>query len=483
MQNLKDVYIERQKDILKICITEDEKLRECYIEEDEETVYPGQIYKGIVKNIVQGIKCAFVDIGVGKNAYMYLDSRFGNLNVKKGEELLVEIVKESMGSKGPKVNNNISIPGRYSVIETLTNEINISKKIVDSDLQKKFLEEIYKPLDVGVMIRTNAEKVPIEEINQEINKLYGVYSDIVKKATFTNKPKLLYSPGGVLGKILRDAVGESTRKVVVNSETDYEFLKDYFKDKTDIQTSVELYEDNIPIMEFYGIESEILALRNKNVILPCGGSIVIDKTEAMYVVDVNSGKNIKGINIEKTVEITNFEAAKEITRQIKLRNLSGIIVIDFIDIQDKKAKKKILGILEHGFKDDKNKTIIYPFTELNLVQIARRRRGKSILDYIEEDCSHCFGKGKILKFSYLKHLIRNDILRISLKNENKHIYIEIGEVYKSEITKSLESFVEDIQGVNKNIYVNYVKNVDRIKVEMLVFQSQIQEMKAYKIYG
>lgn len=480
---MKKVYIERQKDILRIGIVENEKLCECYIEEDESTVYPGQIYLGIVKNIVQGIKCAFVDIGIGKNAYMYLDTRFRNLNVKKGEELLVEIVKESIGSKGPKVNNNISIPGRYSVIETLTNKISISKKIVDLDLQKKFFEGICKPEDVGVMVRTNAEKVPIEEINEEIKKLYQVYSDIVKKAIFTNKPQLLYESGGVLGKILRDAIGETTEKVIVNGKTDYDFLKDYFNDKPDIQTSIELYEDNIPIMDFYGIESEILALRNRNVKLSCGGSIVIDKTEAMYVIDVNSGKNIKGINIEKTAETTDLEAAREITRQIKLRNLSGIIVVDFIDIQDKKAKKKILNALEEGFKDDKNKTIIYPFTELNLVQIARRRRGKSILDYIEEDCSHCYGKGKILKFSYLKHLLRNEILRITSENESKNIYIEIGEVYREEISKSIDSFVADIEAGNKSVYVNYVNSSNRIKVEMLVFQSQIEEMNGYKIYG
>ncbi len=480
---MKKVYIERQKEILRICIAENEKLCECYIEEDENTVYPGQIYMGIVRNIVQGIKCAFVDIGIGKNAYMYLDTRFGNLNVKKGEELLVEIVKESMGSKGPKVNNNITIPGRYSVIETLTKKINISKKIVDVNLQKKFFEEISKPEDVGVMVRTNAEKVPIEEINEEIKKLHQVYSDIIKRATFTNKPQLLYESGGVLGKILRDTIGETTEKVIVNDKADYDYLNDYFNDKPDIQTSIELYEDDIPIMEFYGIESEILALRNSNVKLSCGGSIVIDKTEAMYVIDVNSGKNIKGINIEKTAEITDLEAAMEIARQIKLRNLSGIIVVDFIDIQDKNAKKKILSTLQEGFKDDKNKTIIYPFTELNLVQIARRRRGKSILDYIEEDCSNCYGKGKILKFSYLKHLIRNDILRITSKNENNNIYIEIGEVYKEEISRAIDSFAAGIEASNKSIYVNYVKSSNRLKVEMLVFQSQIEEMKGYKIYG
>jgi ribonuclease G len=479
--NLKRVFIERQKDILRICITENEKLSECYIEEEQLTAYPGQIYKGIVKNIVPGIKCAFVDIGTGKNAYMYMDSRLKNLHVKKGQELLVEIIKEGMGSKGPKVNNNITIPGRYSVIETLNNDINISKKITESASIEKFIIGIKKPSDVGIMIRTNAEKVPISEINEEIKRLYDIYRDILKKSTFTNRPQLIFNPGGVLGKILRDNINDNTELVVVNKKEDLSFITDYFSDKQDIKTKVEFYDGNIPIMQFYGIEREILALRKKNVALPCGGSIVIDKTEAMYVIDVNSGKNIKGISIEKTAEITNVEAAKEIARQVKLRNLSGIIVIDFIDIEDKKAKAKIVHTLENGFKDDKNKTIIYPFTELNLIQIARRRRGKSILESIEENCEHCNGKGKILKFSYLKHLIRNSVIRINTENNIYKIYIEICENYREEVLKNIGEFVDDINGRQSDIYIKYVKNVNAVKVEPILFQSQIDELKNYKL--
>jgi ribonuclease G len=479
--NLKKVFIERQKDILRICITENERLSECYIEEEQVAAYPGQIYKGIVKNIVPGIKCAFVDIGTGKNAYMYMDSRLNNLNIKKGQELLVEVIKESMGSKGPKVNNNITIPGRYSVIETLNHDINVSKKINGNILREKFLLGIKKPSDVGIMIRTNAEKVPISEINEEIQRLYEVYKDIVNRGTFTNKPQLLFNPGGVLGKILRDNINDSTELVVVNNGEDYSFITDYFDDKADIRAKVELYDESIPIMEFYGIEREILALRKRTVSLSCGGSIVVDKTEAMYVIDVNSGKNVKGISIEKTAEITNVDAAKEITRQVKLRNLSGIIVIDFIDTGDKKAKEKILQILENGFKDDKNKTIIYPFTELNLVQIARRRRGKSILELIEENCEHCNGRGKILKFSYLKHLIRNGILRINAENRINKIYIEICEIYRDEILKDVEGFIEDINGKENSVYIKYVKNVNAFKLEPLLFQSQIDELKNYKL--
>lgn len=481
---MKNVYIERQRDFLRICISHDKKLEECYIEEeDRDKVCPGQIYKGIVRNIVPAIKCAFVDIGTGKNAYMYLDSRLNNLSVKKGQELLVEIIKESMGSKGPKVNNNITVPGRYSVIDTLDNNIRISKKLTDEKLQEKFKRDIKKPHDVGIMIRTNAQNVSIDEINGEISQLYKIYKNILKRSEIMIKPKLLYDAGGALGRVLRDSIDCSTSKVVVNDKNDYDFISDYFKEKDDIKTEVEFYNNSIPIMEYYNIENEILDLRDKNVKLNCGGYLVIDKTEAMYVIDVNSGKNLKGRNIEKTAEITDVEAASEIARQVRLRNLSGIIVIDFIDIQSKIVKEKVLKALESGFKSDKNKTIIYPFTELNLVQIARRRRGKSVLSYIDESCSCCFGKGTVLKFSYLKHLLMGKIMRISKQNGIDQIYIELGNAYRHQITDDIESFINDIGAKDKTIYLKYVNDPKRLKVEPIALKSEMQELVEYKIYG
>ncbi|MDD3223820.1 MAG: ribonuclease E/G [Clostridium sp.] len=481
---MKNVYIERQSDFLRICISHDKKLVECYIEEeDRDRVSPGQIYKGIVRNIVPAIKCAFVDIGTGKNAYMYLDSRLNNLSVKKGQELLVEIVKESMGSKGPKVNNNITVPGRYSVIDTLDNNMKISKKLTDKDLQEKFKSEIKKPFDAGIMIRTNAKNVSIDEINMEISQLYKIYKNILKKSEIMIKPNLLYDAGGPMGRVLRDSIDRNTSKVVVTDKNDYDFISDYFKEKYDIKTEVELYKNSIPIMEYYDIENEILNLRDKNVKLDCGGYLVIDKTEAMYVIDVNSGKNLKGRNIEKTAEITDLDAAAEIARQVRLRNLSGIIVIDFIDIQSKIVKEKILKTLNDGFRSDKNKTIIYPFTELNLVQIARRRRGKSILSYIDESCSCCFGKGTVLKFSYLKHLLMGKVLRISEQNGIDQIYIELGNAYKKQITDDTASFINDIGAKGKVVYLKYVNDPKRLKVEPVAIKSEMQELAEYKIYG
>ncbi|MDP4143874.1 MAG: ribonuclease E/G [Bacillota bacterium] len=473
----KEIFIERYKEVLRIAVMEDKKLSECFIEEDNNEVYQGQIYKGIVKNIVPAIKCAFIDIGKDKNCYMYMDSKFNNTHIKKGEEILVEVVKESIGDKGPKVTNAITIPGRYSVIITLNKDINFSKKINDESFIAGIGENLKKPEDVGVMIRTNAQNVDFQFINEEINRLYAVYLGIAKEGLYSSKPRILYNAGGVLGKVLRDNIDANTAKIIVNSKDDYEFIKNYVGQKEDINLEIELHDKCRTLLDYYGIEKELLRLRNNKVYLKCGGSIIIDKTEAMYVIDVNSGKNVKSNSIDKTAEITDLQAAEEIVRQIRLRNLSGIIIVDFIDINSELGKNNVINKLEQGFQSDKNKTIIYPFTELNLVQIARRRRGKSIHDYIEQQCECCNGSGKRLKNSYLNMLIRNELFRLS-ENENfDHIYMEINAIYEDDILNNLQDFIGFIGAKNKNFYAKFVDNIEYFKLSPLIFKSQRDELK------
>ncbi|WP_234121460.1 Rne/Rng family ribonuclease [Clostridium hydrogenum] len=481
---MKEVFVERYDNLVRIAIKNQGKLEECFIEEEGTEIYPGQIYKGVIKNVVPAIKCAFVDIGEDKSGYLYIDSKFNNLKTKKGDEVLVEIVKESIGSKGPKVNDAITIPGRYAVITTLNNEMEISKKINDSEYIDKLKKEIIKPSDVGIMIRTNALKVSIESVNSEINYLYEIYNRVMIKGKTSNKNEIIYDAGGAIGKVLRDFVDETVSKIIVNSKKDFEYINGYIKNKEDIALTVEMYNGSINLMDYYGIEKEILNLINNRVTLDCGGFIVIDKTEAMYVIDVNSGKNVKGKDIKSTAVMTNIEAAREIIRQIRLRNLSGIIVIDFIDINDSSCKKKILEILHHGFENDKNKTVVYPFTDLNLIQIARRRRGKSISEYIEEKCSTCDGNGRQLKFSYIKNLIKNKITRITSEHSGKkNIYLEIGKKYKNSILNDKLEFVKELNIEDGRLYVNFKEKMTLYKVELVLFEDKLKHLEQFKVYG
>ncbi|NMM64546.1 ribonuclease E/G [Clostridium sp. P21] len=478
---MKDIFIERQDNLLRIAIKQNNILKECFIEEENGEPYPGEIYKGVVKNVVPAIKCAFIDIGHKKNVYIYLDNKFKNTKLKKGQELLVQVLKEDLGNKGAKVTNVISIPGKYCVLMTMNDELTFSRKIEDESLKESIRKQLERPDDVGIMVRTEGANASVSLINEEIAKLYSIYNNIKNNARYFNKVGLLFDNGGILGRVLRDKLNSNNCKIYVNTEEDYNYISGFLMDSLYGKISLKLYEENRTLFDYYGIEREILSLRNNRVYLNCGGYIVIDRTEAMYVIDVNSGKNVKGTSIGKTAYITNFQAAEEIARQVELRNLSGIIVIDFIDMDNEENRKKIMNKLHEGFKDDKNKTVIYPFTELNLVQIARKRSGKSIYDYIEESCSACGGRGKRIRFSHICMLIRNEILKIEEQRDIKDIHIEIDENYSDDIKGDVITFVKNINALDKSVYVTYVKD-EHFKVEPLIFANQIENLEMFKIY-
>jgi ribonuclease G len=480
---VKEIYIERQDELLRIAIVQNNKLKECFIEEELGGPIPGELYKGVVKNIVPAIKCAFIDIGHDKDCYMYLDERFNNTRIKKGEELIVEVLKEEIDKKGAKVTSAFGIPGTYSVIVNINNHISFSKKINNKVFENMVSKELDKPCDIGVMIRTNAFDVDINVLNDEVKALYEVYKDITNRAKYSRNPMLLFSDAGALNRTLRDILDKNTSKIILNDESDFQYAKKFTENRKDIDVKVEFHNESRMLLDYYGIEKEILSLRNHRIPLKCGGNIVIDKTEAMYVIDINSGKNIKSRSLRKTAQTTNIEAAEEIARQIRLRNLSGIIIIDFIDVEDLEVREKIIGVLEAGFSDDKNKTVIYPFTQLNLVQIARRRRGKSIYEFIEEPCKQCLGKSSRVKLSYIQFLIKNEIFKINKEQGIKDIYIEIDEIYKKDIMDDVLEFARQIGALDNTVYVNFIPHLEKFKVESLIFANQIRNMQTYKIYG
>ena len=254
-------------------------------------------------------------------------------------------------------------------------------------------EGIKKPSEIGIKIRTVAEHVSLDEVNQEIDKLYKQYRRIVEDGNYKIKPGLLYNGGGTIGKVLRDNLDSLVSKIIVDAKEDFNAIREYVMDKKDVSTEVQLYEGHRSLFDLYGIEKEITLLKNDRVNLSCGGYIVIQKTEAMNVIDVNSGKNVASSLRETTAFETNLEAARACARQIRLRNLSGIILIDFIDMEDENHKSKVLEELQRGFEGIKIK-LPYIFTQLGLVQIARRRKSLPIDSYILEECKQCKGHGK-----------------------------------------------------------------------------------------
>ena len=458
---MREIFVEKRESLIRIAVKEEGELMECLVEEDSIEPQIGEVYKARVKNIIPGINSVFLDIGLEKEAYMYYSEELKSLGIKKGQDLLVEVLKESLGNKGAKVSNKVTVLGKFIVLTIGDEGITLSKRISDVE-QKRRLTTLITPIrGIGIVFRTEAEFATDEELKEELEHLLNKRDEMERKLKYSKSIGKVKS-NSLITRFFEELSNKKT-KVIVDS---LEF---------------NLYEGTRTLFDYSGIEKEIIKLRHKKVNIPCGGYIVIDKTEAMYVIDVNSGKNTKGRDFNKTIMQTNLEAAKEVGRQIRLRNLSGIIVVDFIDMRDEKQKIPVLKELKKSLEADKGNVKIFSFTELDLIQISRKRRGKSIYEYLEEPCIKCKSNGFLLKLSYIETLIRNEIIKCSNENSIKDFYIEIDKNYEENVKGDLFKFLKSIDGLDKEIYLNFVNDIEGYKVEPLIFSNQKENYQKYKI--
>lgn len=478
---MREIFIERREKSIRIAVKNNNELEECFIEEKSSEPTYGEIYKGRVKNIVPAINSLFLDIGLDKEGYMYYSEDLKKLNIKKGDEFLVEVLKEPLNEKGAKLTNKFNIPGKYLVFTKGKKGISFSKRITDA-VKKKLIEAELEDVDgINIVVRTEAVNVPIEILKAERTKLKGILDEMNRKLNYSTELSKVYGEDVSLNKVLRDNITKGNLKIYVDNIEDETYVKSFLDGEKDVEVIV--YDGLRTLFDYYNIEKEILKLRHNKVKLNCGGDIVIEKTEAMYVIDVNSGKNIKGRSFDKTILQTNLEAAKEIGKQIMLRNLSGIILIDFIDMRDHSQRANVMKELKDSLKSDKGNSKIYPFTELDLVQITRKRRGKSIYDSIEDKCLLCKGSGNILKLSYIEDLIRNDILRSVEDNTIGSFFIELDNIYREDVKGDLFSFLKNIDGLDKEMFLKFSEGIDGYRIEPLIFKNQKENLADYKVKG
>ena len=380
-----------------IVVVENGKLIEKYQENYGEERLEGNIYLGKVENVLLGMQAAFVDIGKEKNTFIHIrdiipkaSNETGNKNeplnkhniknyIKTGMPILVQIKKDATSKKGARVSTHINLSGRYAVLMPNSNFITISKKI-EKETEKNRLLKIVKeivPQNYGIIIRTSAEEKSEEEIKRDINNLIITWQEIVnkyekvkKQTTFT--PQLIYKNQGIIEKLIIDLIDQDLSKVIVNEEKTYENIKKVLEKialETDVK--VELKKEK-NILNIYEIQEQLEKANNRKIWLKCGGFITIDKTEALTAIDVNSGKYVGTKDLEKTIFTVNKEATIEITKQIRLRDIGGIIIIDYIDMENKEDKAKILEILEENLKKDRSKTQVIGFTPLDLLEMTRK---------------------------------------------------------------------------------------------------------------
>ncbi|WP_031053454.1 Rne/Rng family ribonuclease, partial [Streptomyces sp. NRRL WC-3774] len=395
----------------QIGVLEDGVLVEHYVNKEQATSYVGNVYLGKVQNVLPSMEAAFIDIGKGRNAVLYAGEvnfeALGMANgprriesaLKSGQPVLVQVTKDPIGHKGARLTSQVSLPGRYLVYVPEGSMTGISRKLPDTERArlKTILKKIV-PEDAGVIVRTAAEGASEDELRRDVERLQGQWEDIQKKAKSGNAPTLLYGEPDMTVRVVRDIFNEDFTKVVVSGDEGWETIHGYVSHVApDLVDRLSKWTSEVDVFATYRIDEQLAKALDRKVWLPSGGSLVIDRTEAMVVVDVNTGKFTgQGGNLEETVTRNNLEAAEEIVRQLRLRDLGGIIVIDFIDMVLEQNRDLVLRRLLECLGRDRTKHQVAEVTSLGLVQMTRKRVGQGLLESFSETCVHCNGRGVIV---------------------------------------------------------------------------------------
>ncbi|MGW5425152.1 Rne/Rng family ribonuclease, partial [Streptomyces sp. NPDC003943] len=397
----------------QIGVLEDNVLVEHYVNKEQATSYVGNVYLGKVQNVLPSMEAAFVDIGKGRNAVLYAgEVNFEALGMgngprrieaalKSGQSVLVQVTKDPIGHKGARLTSQVSLPGRYLVYVPEGSMTGISRKLPDTERArlKTILKKIV-PEDAGVIVRTAAEGASEDELRRDVERLQAQWADIQKKAAqiSTSAPSLLYGEPDMTVRVVRDIFNEDFSKVIVSGDDAWETIHGYVSHVApDLADRLSKWTSEVDVFATYRIDEQLMKALDRKVWLPSGGSLVIDKTEAMVVIDVNTGKFTgQGGNLEETVTRNNLEAAEEIVRQLRLRDLGGIVVIDFIDMVLESNRDLVLRRLLECLGRDRTKHQVAEVTSLGLVQMTRKRVGQGLLESFSETCVHCNGRGVIV---------------------------------------------------------------------------------------
>ena len=407
----RSMLVRQIADRTQIAIIEDDVMVEHYVNRNSNISYVGNVYLGKVQNVLPSMEAAFVDIGKGRNAVLYA----GEVNwdahglsdtaprkiehvLKSGQSVLVQVTKDPIGQKGARLTSQISLPGRYLVYVPGGGMSGISKRLPDNERNR--LKSILKSLipdQAGVIIRTAAEGAPEAELERDVIRLKAQWEDIEKKAnsSSTSAPSLLYGEPDLTVRVIRDIFNEDFNKMLVQGDQAWDDIQNYIGHiAPELANKIEKWSSNKDLFTENRVEEQLAKAFDRKVYLPSGGSLVIDRTEAMIVIDVNTGKFIgKGGNLEETVTKNNLEAAEEIARQLRLRDMGGIIVIDFIDMTLESNRELVLRRLVECLGRDRTKHQVAEVTSLGLVQMTRKRVGQGLIEAFSTTCESCGGRG------------------------------------------------------------------------------------------
>lgn len=394
----------------QIVVLEGPVLVEHHVARSDKASVVGNVYLGRVRNVLPGMEAAFVDFGEPKNGVLYAGdiqydpAKHGKRRprieeaLNKGDEVLVQVVKDAMGEKGARLTNQISLPGRYLVLVPNSDVQGISRRLPDEDRQR--LRDIIrdaKPEGYGVIVRTAAAAATKGEIRTDIERLTRTWDEISKTGNGGSSPRVVYQEPTLLLRVLREHYTPEFRRLMIDDAEAYGAVIDYLKDiDPDLIKTVQLYEDALPLFERFHVEDQLRKALDRKVWLPSGGHLVIDRTEALTVIDVNTGKFVGSSSLEETVLQNNLEAAEEIGRQLRLRDIGGIIVIDFIDMETEANQRSLLRRLRETLARDKTRTQVFDVSNLGLVEMTRKNVSEGLLETFSDLCPTCNGRGVLL---------------------------------------------------------------------------------------
>jgi ribonuclease G len=397
----------------RVAVLEKDKPVEIYLERPVHQRVVGNIYKGVVANVLPGMQAAFVDIGLERNAFLYVDDAVlpdensgGNRKKKTieqllrpGEEIMVQVVKEPFGSKGARLTRQITIPGRHLVLMPMAEYTGVSRRIEETEERERLRQSVaeLRPPGMGLIVRTVAEGQDLDGFRQDLNFLVSLWERIQAKYKQQPAPCMVYQDLDLIYRIIRDLFTDEIGQMVVDTRYEYEKILDILDVLApNLKTRVTHYAGEAGIFDVYGIESEIEKAISRTVWLDCGGYLVFDHTEALTVIDVNTGKYIGKTNLADTVLKTNLEAATEIIRQVRLRDIGGIIIIDFIDMDTEEHRRAVLDRLTEKAREDRTKSHILGLTGLGLVEMTRKKARQGLDAVLQQTCPYCGGRGKVL---------------------------------------------------------------------------------------
>lgn len=475
----------------RVAILEDNELVEFYVERYNGSKAVGNIYKGRVVNVLPGMQAAFVNIGLEKNSFLYVKdavskemllNRDINLKeisicdvLKKGQEIIVQVSKEPSGTKGARITTHITLPGRYIVLTPYTDYVGISRRIIDQKERERLRElaERLKPKGMGIIIRTAAEGISTQDFEMDINLLLALFNKIQRQKKLGSAPKVIYKDMDLVERVVRDMLNKSTKNIIINNAKKYKSiieLADMIS--PDLSSRIELFDMKQSIFQYFNIQLVLNHILDRKVWLKSGGYIIIDETEALTSIDVNTGKYIGSINLEDTVLKTNMEAAKEIARQLRLRNISGIIIIDFIDMNYSDDEKLVLDCLEKELQKDRTKCTVLGMTQLGLVEMTRKKIRKRLTFKTLTECPFCKGKGKMYSPSTIIGIIENKLKELQDNETLKNINVLLNPIVRDSILEKYKEaldIIEETYNAKLNILESAKLGLNDIEIEDINF--------------